>query len=596
MTKRHIVGIVAALMALVLIGGGVFVCLALFDKPRESVDEDQSFVIGWVSDPQWYSFKYFDILTSQNEWIVENVERLNMEYIIHTGDFVDNPHTISQWDSVSPEYEKWDEAGIPYGVLAGNHDVDGTDYTEFQQYFGSARYEENPWYGESYDNNRGHYDLMTMGGVDFIFVYLGYGDHTAEDIAWLNSVLAQHSDRIAMLAFHDYLIESGTRSEAGEAIFNAVVLPNPNVRMVFCGHNYNATRRVDDIDDNGDGVSDRTVFQLMANYQNLTNGGNGFFRLMTCDVQKGTIASVTYSPYLDEYNAYANSESNRDEYGYQDEFTIPFDFSAPTPKTESDPPSGTVIVNSRVAFAATDDKDAFNVPVNYLNVAQEGGVFQNAGVYDHTFSLTATDAFSSPRDLIYVVLRYTWEEGYHITKIVRGETLGEGEMVAIPQDGAVIVLANDAVDQNGRHVDPDEMEIGQVVTFNQIYGRAAPITTTFPVRVTFPWGETYGINGTNRPVGANQWVLIDGQVGDSAADTGDTHEWNMLFAFAPTEAAGQYTLVETSTASGTEKDLRIPEGGFVLSINTAAGKSSLRASFREWLSIGTVATLEGYEP
>ena len=597
MTKKRWTAVAAIAAALAVCAGALFV---LWDggwrKGPADEEVDNTFMIGWVSDPQWYSFKYFDRLTAQNDWIAEHFEELDMRYVVHTGDFVDLPHAIDQWESVHPEYVKWDEAGIPYGVLAGNHDVDGDDYTEFQQYFGAHRYEDNPWYGESYDNNRGHYDLMTMGGVDFIFVYLGYGDHSQEDLAWMNKVLSEHSDRIAMLAFHDYLVESGERSDAGNNIFNNVVLQNPNVRMVFCGHNYNATRRVDEIDDNGDGVADRTVYQMMANYQNLLNGGDSYFRMMTCDVEAGTIASVTYSPYLDEYNAYLNSESVRDEYGYQDEFTIPFDFSAPTPKAEGDPAVGTVVVNSRVSFAATDAKDALLVPTHYLNEAESGAAFHNAGIFDRTFSLTATDAFVDPTALNYVVVRYSATEGYHIDTVIKGETLTTGAVVAIPLDGAVIALAADAVDSLGNPVDVEAFEEGQVITFNQVYGRATPITTKFTTTITLPWQTTYGISGVNRVVGVDQWVILDATAGDSATAKGDDHQWNMLFAFAPTNNAGEYCITEVSTASGTVKDLAIPENGFVLAINTGSGKSSLRDAIKSRFTVGTTAAVEGYTP
>lgn len=588
MNKR----ISAIVLAVILVIGAAG-CSLQKDDPAGDIPAavDDTFVIGWVSDPQWYSFKYFDCLTSQNDWIVENYEALDMRYVVHTGDFVDNPHTIAQWESVSPEYEKWDQVGLPYGVLAGNHDVDGTDYTEFYQYFGASRYADNPWYGESYDDNRGHYDRLTMGGVDFIFVYLGYGNHTAEDIAWLNRVLSENSDCIAMLAFHDYLVESGERSSAGDNIFRNVVLQNPNVRMVFCGHNYNATRRVDEIDDNGDGVADRTVYQMMANYQNLAEGGSGFFRLMECNVSEGTITSRTYSPYLDEYNAYPNSEALRDEYGYQDEFTIPFDFSVPTPKAEGDPAVGTVVINSRLVFAATDSAAALSVPVAGVNTAVE-----NAAVFDRNFSLTATDAADDPSTLNYVVLRYTMLDGYRVERVIRGETLAKGALVPIPQSGLVIALEKNAVDSSGVAVDIDALTADRVVTFTQVNGRAAPDVTTFRITLATPWGETYGIHGTNRKVLANQWILLDAAVGENATATGDTHEWNMLFAFEPTQTPGEYVIAARATASGAVKDLPIPANGFVLAINTASGESSLRDSMETWFAVGTTVTLDGHTP
>ncbi|MBR5134494.1 MAG: metallophosphoesterase, partial [Clostridia bacterium] len=520
--KKMMAWVMALAMVLTLFGG----CKKAEEaplpvvKPAQSETNDRRFTIGWVSDPQWYSFKYFEHLTAQNDWIVENYDRLNMKYIVHTGDFVDLPHNHDQWAVATKEYQKWDDAGLAYGVLAGNHDVDGNDRTEYQQYFGTARYENNEWYGEGYDNNFGHYDLMTIGGVDFIFVYLGYGTHTQADYDWLNGVLDAHSDRIAMLAFHDYLNIAAVRSSTGEKLFQNVVLKNPNVRMVFCGHNYSATRRVDEIDDNGDGKADRTVYQMMANYQNIENGGNGFFRIMTFDLDAGTIASETYSPSLDRYNAFENSESVRDEYGYQDNFTIPFDFSKPTAKAATDPENGTVVVNSRVSFADANGT-LFSAPVSYLNEAEAGASYGNIGVFDNTFSLTATDAFSDPRAIDYAVLSFSNDDGYRVERIVKGDSLGENDLVPIPRDGAVVTFGRNAVDRNGNAVGVDAVAVGQVVTFNQLYGHGKPVEREFPAHLTCAWGMSYGIHTLNDKVAGDQWVLLDGTVGDSAADAGD---------------------------------------------------------------------------
>ncbi len=46
---------------------------------------DNTFTIVWQSDPQWYSFKYFDILPQINEWVIDNRERLDIKYVVHTG-------------------------------------------------------------------------------------------------------------------------------------------------------------------------------------------------------------------------------------------------------------------------------------------------------------------------------------------------------------------------------------------------------------------------------------------------------------------------------------------------------------------------------
>ncbi len=563
------------------------ICLIPFDVSAEDISpsKESDFTILWTSDPQWYSFKYHDILIDQNDWVVENYDRMNMEYIIHTGDFVDLPHERAQWNFVTAQYKKWDDAGLAYGVLAGNHDVDGTDYTEFKEYFGTHRFEDKAWFGDDYDGNRGHYDLLTLGGVDFIFVYLGYGTHTAQDFEWMNGVLSQHSDRIAFLMFHEYLNAEGKRTETGERIFEQVVLKNPNVRMVLCGHNYNSTRLVEYIDDNGDGKEDRTVYQLMANYQNTPNGGNGYMRFLECDVDGGKIIQRTYSPYLDKFNMFENRGDERDEFGYRDEFTIPFDFGTPKAKGEGEPESGKTVLKSRVNIGGV------SLPVNYINVYEKDEGYNNVGVYDISFSFDARDALQFYEKAGYITVEYTDKVGWTVCGIYENGS----KLVSIPQNGRAIVIGQDAVDSDGNVFDIGKVKIGDSVSFSQIYG-TADIKDSTHIRIRFKglYGA-FAIDGTNEDAGSDQWIIFDRNWGESTLRNGVDNKWNDLIVFAPTEN-GRYRITEILSESGVEKDVAIPEKGFVLAINTASALSSVRKSIDKVFTVGKEAMLYGYEP
>lgn len=581
--------VICTLLCFALAVASIICVIPAYNVAAEDIApiEEDNFTVLWTSDPQWYSFKYQNILIDQNDWVVENYDRMNIEYIIHTGDFVDLPHERSQWDFITEQYKKWDDAGLAYVVLAGNHDVDGTDYTEFKEYFGTHRFDDNPWYGKDYDGNRGHYDLMTMGGVDFIFVYLGYGTHTAKDYEWMNSVLSEHSDRIAFLMFHEYLNAEGTRTAIGDEIFNRVVLKNPNVRMVLCGHNYNATRLVEYIDDDGDGKEDRTVYQLMANYQNLTNGGNGYMRFLEFDIEDGTISQRTYSPYLNDFNAYDNRGDEMDEYGYRDEFTIPFDFNTPAQKNDGAPETGKVIINA--AFTV----NGISVPINYINAVESGNVYNNAGVYDRMFSLDARDAVASPEGLNYIVAEYKDKEGYSVSEIVKGAD----RIVSVPQNGRVIILSADAKDKDGNAFDIDSVTLGQAVTFSQVYGIASPTAATH-IKLTFKGlNGTFGVNGVNRDADGDEWIIFDRLWGEKTNVNGVDNKWNAIFAFTPVEGKeNRYVITEVSTESGAEKDLSIPEKGFVLAVNSASSMSSFRNSMKNIFVDGMQVILSGYEP
>ena len=548
---------------------------------------DGNFTLLWVTDPQVYTNKYQDILSAQNDWILANANRLKVKYAIHTGDLVHYDYKPEQWEFISSEYKKWDDAGFAYGVLAGNHDMTGSDYSNYAKYFGASRYnntEKNWWYGGDYKNNYGHYDLRSTGGADFVFVYLSYGDHSAEDLAWVNSVFAAHPNRIGVLAVHDYMATGGGRTERGELLFNEVVLKNPNVRMVLCGHNYNSNRAVDEIDDNGDGIADRTVYQIMANYQYATdNGGDGFIRFMECDVKNGTITHRTYSPYTQSFGSAYEDGRVFDEFGTRDSFVTPFDFSTPAAKQPGDPAYGTVVYSSELSFAHTDAHERMTLPVVYQNQAETGETYRGIGVYDRFFSLDAADAFSSPKSVNYVVTEYTGASGHKVKQVINGASLGDADvLVPIPQNGAVIVLP--------ASVSLDEIVVGRNVILTKMQELKTPLSM-YSTNITVPsWGGIYNVSGINRAVGNAEWVLYD-----SLNNTASSHEWELLFAFSPA-GGSSYKLTASNTALGVAKSLSVPSGGFVLAVNTCYAKPTFVQSVASHFTNGLIVTLNGHTP
>ncbi|KEZ47326.1 lamin tail domain-containing protein [Metabacillus indicus] len=285
--------------------------------------EEYDYTFAWMSDTQYYSESYPHIYQRQTEWIAQKQEELKIKYVFHTGDLVNISTDEKQWKNADTSMKVLDDQNIPYGVLAGNHDVNqvSNDYTDYYRYFGENRFQSKDYYGGSYLNNRGHYDLISAGGNDYIMVYLGWGV-TDEGIAWMNDVLAAYPERKAILSFHEYLLASGTRHPLGEKLYNQVVVPNKNVFAVLSGHYHAAKTYIDQIDDNGDGTPDRTVTQMLADYQAGPEGGQGYMRLLHFDQDNNRILVNTYSPYLDDYNYY-----DTDEFPEMDEFEISLDLA-----------------------------------------------------------------------------------------------------------------------------------------------------------------------------------------------------------------------------------------------------------------------------
>ncbi|MGM0793254.1 MAG: S-layer homology domain-containing protein [Bacillota bacterium] len=269
----------------------------------EVAGPNDPFSILWFTDTQYYSESYPGIWESMSDWIVDSYKEGIFQYAIHTGDLVNVADDENQWRIVDENLKKLEEANVPYGVLAGNHDVivDGIDYSYYKKYVGADRYVNNPWYGGQMDNNRNHYDLVSFGGHDFIILYVGFGlEDTEETIQWANEVLEKHSDRNAIIGMHAYLEYNATLSNMAQNVFNQVVVPNENVKLILSGHYHGANRRVTELT-NQDG-SKREVVEVLADYQGGPEGGQGYLRLLTFDPATEKVDFQTYSPYLNDYN------------------------------------------------------------------------------------------------------------------------------------------------------------------------------------------------------------------------------------------------------------------------------------------------------
>ena len=111
-------------------------------------------------------------------------------------------------------------ANVPLGVSSGNHDVGGVSsyqsegsngldsaltYEYFGKYAGEDLFKNLPYYGGSFENNRSHYDLITVNGHEFLFLYLGWGSSipnihvSSKDINWAKGIFEQYPDKTVVL-------------------------------------------------------------------------------------------------------------------------------------------------------------------------------------------------------------------------------------------------------------------------------------------------------------------------------------------------------------------------------------------------------------
>ena len=309
---------------------------------------------------------------------------------------MDTWNSITEWDYANTSMSLLDGI-VPYGVVPGDHDHSGEDpigSTEYyEQYFPASRFTGYSWWGGSYAGNYGgdynedyphtnnnNYQLLTIGGQDYIFLSLDFCP-SQDEIDWANGVLTTYSERKAILTTHalldgnaDYtgsgdfwLYPDGTSNPTGDTslIWYDLIRNHENLQLVLCGHMHGEARRTDD------NLAGQPVHQLLANYQSQPNGGNGWLRIMRFVPEENKIYVETYSPWLDQYETDADSQ-----------FTLDFTMNSFTViGTDTGVASGS---NASVLWAGLLDGTEYEWFVEVTDTAQHTQV-------GPTWSFTATD-------------------------------------------------------------------------------------------------------------------------------------------------------------------------------------------------------------
>ena len=196
-------------------------------------------------------------------------------------------------------------AGIPYSVVPGNHDLDGmAGYTTtFDSYFPYTDFSGYSWYGGHYpsQSNSSSYELFSAMGQNYIILNLVCSPAMLPDaVPWANDILTQYSSRKAIVITHGYIDTGGNYIDSGNVsgieIWNDIVKFHSNVIAVFCGHYYGEYYCT------STGSGGNIIYNLLSDYQNDPNGGDGWLRLYRFYPELKKISAITYSPYLNQFD------------------------------------------------------------------------------------------------------------------------------------------------------------------------------------------------------------------------------------------------------------------------------------------------------
>ena len=315
------------LLAGLLAMGGV--CMA---QTVQSPD----FTIVALPDTQMYSQDFPANFTSQTQWIANNQSGLNIKFVVGLGDIVNVGNSTTQWNNAMASIGVMDTAGVPYALAIGNHDYNNSDaflrtdtYSDssfYNQYVGISHYQGRSYYGGSTyppGENDNFYAVMTINGDTYLFLMIEYWPRDGA-ITWAQSVLAAYPNAKVIVVSHGYLGTDGFRTgphncggpgswggdNNGEDMWSKLISQYPNIIMVLNGHLPNPPQGHEFVQ----GMNGTLINEIMADYQDDPNGGNGYLRILTFHPTLHTLDVQTYSPTL---SMYLNDSENQ--------FTVPLD-------------------------------------------------------------------------------------------------------------------------------------------------------------------------------------------------------------------------------------------------------------------------------
>jgi hypothetical protein len=320
--------------------------------------------------------------TSTNDTPNDSVPLKNIVFVTHLGDVIEDgkgDKNHPEWLDSLQHMGKLDNL-VPYSVALGDHDYNGNErpvdgHTAFVKYYGPERYQKYSWYGGSSKKGTSHYQYFSGAGITFLHINIEVdapdsSKFSQEDdqLQWAQAVLDANPRIPTIITTHAYLtdemykgadgqqvpydaggrfirhepspeVSKGPRHNeirrGGRAIWRDLVKKNKQVFMVLGGNYHEYLRdqggRKAAITGEYHQVSindfNQPVIEVLVNYQDYQNGGDGLIRLIDFDLEKNTIHFQTYNTFEDRFRRVNLQPTPGDKVNPRaSEFTIPLNF------------------------------------------------------------------------------------------------------------------------------------------------------------------------------------------------------------------------------------------------------------------------------
>ncbi|WP_430867338.1 LamG-like jellyroll fold domain-containing protein [Demequina aurantiaca] len=295
-------------------GNSLFAAPAKELKVAAEPDGISSFTLPVIPDTQFYSRysasqfypKYgtnpFEV---QNQWLVDNQDALNIPFVTHVGDVVDQQGVGAEWSAAAKAMQILTDGGLQYSVVPGNHDVasSGSRSSEansgnYLANFGTSKLQAQA--GSTlvgtFQNGLSSAYIFEAEGQQWMSLAIAW-NASDDTFTWAQGILDQYPNTPTILTSHAILnIAQDQESPAswwwGDLLWDSVIKSNDQIIMTVNGHFHGATQRTMTND------FGNPVYQVLTDYQMAADGGNGFLTTLEFDLTNNKIDVETVSPWI----------------------------------------------------------------------------------------------------------------------------------------------------------------------------------------------------------------------------------------------------------------------------------------------------------
>ena len=267
--------------------------------------ENQQFMRKYGSEPY----------KAQTQWVADQAKALDIPFLIHLGDVVDQQGKPDQWTVASKAMKILEDAKVPYSILAGNHDVIlDRDYVDassqasatdaqrnlaaepYLQTFGADRASKQATFGGRDPSGFHEYHIFQAEGQKFMVLSLSWRISDA-GLAWANQVIRANPTLPVILVNHQLLNidkDGVTPLEVpyGLMLWDKLIRDNDQIFMTLNGH-YHGAAHLTKMNAFGNPVE-----EMVVDYQMAYQGGNGLMRLYEFDLTDNEIRVLSFSPWV----------------------------------------------------------------------------------------------------------------------------------------------------------------------------------------------------------------------------------------------------------------------------------------------------------